>query len=522
MHQKAFFEVKIIFINKKEMSRRKTTDEFIRESNILHNYKYDYSKVNYIDSHSKVTIICPVHGEFLQTPDKHVNGQGCPECAKITRAKSISSNTDEFIKKSNKVHNNKFDYSKVSYINNSTKVCIICPTHGEFWQTPFKHLIGQGCPKCAGNKAITTEQFIERAKGVHGDKYDYSKSICNGTHNKTIIICPTHGEFEQMPKEHLKGKGCPLCANESKHKKLKLENEIALERTKHACQGKYIIPDDFKYVNLKTKVKVICPIHGEWETLPRNLWGGHGCPKCSNTVSKNENELYEYVCNLLGEENVISRDRIILNGKELDIYIPSLNIAIEYNGLRWHSDEFNKDKNYHLNKLIECNKNGVKLIQVFEDEWIEHHDIVLKKIKHILGLNDNRKVYARKCDVKEIDKHIAYDFLDKNHIQGSADSSIALGAYYNDILMGVMTFTEESKNHWNLTRFATNNNFRCIGIAGKIFSTFLTIYKPFYIKSFADRRWTLSEEKNLYVQLGFNLAEILRPDYRYVNGHKRL
>ena len=201
--------------------------------------------------------------------------------------------------------------------------------------------------------------------------------------------------------------------------------------------------------------------------------------------------------------------------------MPKLHIAIEYNGLRWHSEEFNKDKNYHLNKLIKCNEKGIRLIQIFEDEWIERQEIVLKKIKHILGFNDGEKIYARKCEVKEIDKHLAYEFLDKNHIQGSVDSSVAFGCFYESKLVGVMLFTKESKDNWNLTRFATDNDIRCIGVAGKLFKAFLTVYNPIYVKSFADRRWTLSEENNLYVQLGFELAERLRPDYRYVNGQKR-
>jgi hypothetical protein len=163
----------------------------------------------------------------------------------------------------------------------------------------------------------------------------------------------------------------------------------------------------------------------------------------------------------------------------------------------------------------------LKLIQIFEDEWIERHDIVLKKIKHILGFNNGNKIYGRKCIIKEVDKHEAYDFLEKNHIQGFVESSVAFGAYYNDALVAVMTFTEESKGNWNLTRFATDNDLRCIGVAGKLFSAFLRAYNPSYVKSFADRRWTLSQEHNLYVELGFKLGEVLRPDYRYVNGQKR-
>lgn len=503
------------------MSIKLTKDDVINRARKVHGDKYDYSKVNYIDSHTKVCIVCPIHGEFWQMPSKHLNGQGCPECAKITRAESIASNSIEFINKAKMVHGNKFLYDKVEYVKNSIPVIITCPTHGDFIQRPDKHLIGHGCPKCANNEKMSTDEFIKRARLIHGSKYSYDKSICNGTHNKTIITCPIHGDFEQTPKEHMKGKGCPKCGNESKHLKLKLDNDAVIKRIKSVCGDRYIIPNNLNYINQTSKIKVICPKHGEWETTPRILWNGHGCPLCSNTVSKIEETLYNYVCELLGKENVISRDREILDGKELDIYIPKLKVAIEYNGLRWHSDEFNKDKNYHLNKLIKCNEKGIRLVQIFEDEWIERQEIVLRKIKHILGFNDGEKIYARKCEVKEINKHLAYEFLDKNHIQGSVDSSVAFGCFYESKLVGVMLFTQESKDYWNLTRFATDNDVRCIGVAGKLFKAFLTAYNPTYVKSFADRRWTLSKEHNVYTELGFELAEILKPDYKYVNGKKR-
>ena len=263
-------------------------------------------------------------------------------------------------------------------------------------------------------------------------------------------------------------------------------------------------------------------IHGEFEQTPEHHLQGKGCPRCGHNLSKAENEIYEYVCQFMPKEDVVRRDRTILSdNKELDIYIPKLNIAIEYNGLRWHSEEFNKDKNYHLKKLIECNNKGIKLIQIFEDEWVERKEIVLKKIKHILGFNDGKKIYARKCVVNEVDKHVAYDFLDKNHIQGSVGSTLFFGGFYNDKLVAVMGFNQDSEGCWNLTRYASDNDTRCVGLAGKLFKAFLTAYNPKYVKSFADRRWTLSEEDNLYVQLGFELAEELRPDYRYVNGQKR-
>jgi hypothetical protein len=198
----------------------KTNDEFIKEARKVHNNRYDYSKVNYKGSHVKVCIICPIHGEFWQTPANHLMGKGCKKCAQISLwdrrgRKTTKSIVEEF----KTVHGNKYDYSKVEYSGNKAKVCIICPEHGEFWQTPAKHLSGQGCPEC-GKKLlwdrrgrITTNEFIKRAKEVHGDKYDYSKVDYKRRDSKVCIICPEHGEFLQTPAKHLEGQECPECNN---------------------------------------------------------------------------------------------------------------------------------------------------------------------------------------------------------------------------------------------------------------------------------------------------------------------
>ena len=434
--------------------------------------------------------------------------------------------TKEFIEKSKKVHGGKYDYSKVIYINPKEKVCIICPIHGEFWQKPYNHLNGQGCGRCrydmlSSKYKKTTEEWIEEAKSVHGNKYDYSKVNYNLCQDKVCIICPRHGEFWQRPLSHIQGQGCPHCYNESKIWKYILGNNKFIEKSKEIHGDKYDY-SNVHYTATRKKVKIICPIHGEFEQTPEHHLQGKGCPRCGHNLSKAENEIYEYICQFIPLEDVIKRDRTILNdNKELDIYIPKLHTAIEYNGLRWHSEEFNKDKNYHLNKLIECNSKGIKLIQIFEDEWIERKEIVLKKLKHILGFDNSSVVYARKCSIMEINYKLARDFLEKNHIQGFVSSTKYFGAFYNENLVGVMSFLKEKKDMWNLTRFSTDNNKRCIGLAGKLFKAFITAYNPKYVKSFADRRWTLSKEENVYTKLGFTLSEELRPDYRYVNGQKR-
>ena len=193
--------------------RRKTTKQFIEEAKKLHGDKYDYSKVEYIDARNKVCIICPIHGEFWQTPDNHLHGQNCPKC--IGRLITCK---DEFKEIAKNIHGNKYDYSKVKYIDTKTKVCVICPKHGEFLVNPNHHISQkQGCPKCAG-KYKTTEEVIETFKSVHGDKYDYSKVNYKTMKDKVVITCPIHGDFEQSPDNHIHGKGCPSC-NESQLEK---------------------------------------------------------------------------------------------------------------------------------------------------------------------------------------------------------------------------------------------------------------------------------------------------------------
>lgn len=191
---------------RKGKHRLLTTNEFIRRAKEIHGDKYDYSQVVYINSQIPVCIICPEHGEFWQIPASHINqNSGCPKCSGLARK-----NNEEFIENAKQIHGDKYDYSRVEYKNNRLKVCIICPEHGEFWQTPKIHLRGFGCKKCSNNY-LDKETFSKKAREIHGDKYDYSNVNYVNNHTKVKIICPEHGEFEQIPNSHLNGRGCPLC-----------------------------------------------------------------------------------------------------------------------------------------------------------------------------------------------------------------------------------------------------------------------------------------------------------------------
>ncbi len=187
--------------------RKLTTEEFITKAKEVHGDKYDYSNTPYINSRTKINITCSIHGEFSQIAANHLAGQGCSVCAGTEK-----STTEKFNEKAIKIHVGKYDYSKVSYVNNITKVKIICPTHGIFEQIPKHHLKGHGCFQCAGKEQSTTKEFIKKVRMVHNTKYDYSKVNYINAHTKISIICPIHGIFEQKPYSHLNGSECPSCA----------------------------------------------------------------------------------------------------------------------------------------------------------------------------------------------------------------------------------------------------------------------------------------------------------------------
>lgn len=499
-----------------------TREEAIQRAKKVHGDKYDYSKTFFNKVTDDVTIICPIHGEFTQQMRQHYRGQGCPECGFEKRANSKRDTTESFIKKATEIWGDLYDYSKVDYIDTKTKVTLICKTHGDFLIIPGDHLnLHRGCPYC-GNKRKgafrkkTTEDFISTAREVKGDNYTYEKTEYITNRDKITVTCKKHGDFLTNPYNFLHGSSCPWCAREKQALEQRLTKPEFIFRARKAHGDKYDY-SKVDYIDGKTPVKIICPIHGEFEQKPYYHLAGNGCPVCGLRESKAENEIYDFCCELIGQENIVRNTRKEIYPYEIDIYIPSLKIGIEYNGVLWHSDRYNNDQNYHLKKLEKCNENCIKLIQVFEDEFVNNRELVLNKIRHILGFDTlSEKVYGRKCSVTVIPKKEAKEFLSKNHIQGFGRSTVCVGAYNNERLIGVMCFKRENiPGKWELVRFATLNTVVCSGVAGKLFSYFIRNYNPDEIKSFADRRWTIDSENNVYTKLGFEIDSYLKPDYRY-------
>ena len=218
------------------MPKYRTTEEFILMATNKYGTTYDYSKVKYTNAYTKVCIVCKKHGEFWQTPALHLYYGGCTKCGRIRT-------TPELILEFKHIHGNKYDYSRVQYTTSKAKVCIVCPTHGEFWQSKDNHLKGKGCPTCnnidkLSRYSMTIEDFTRRAIETHHNKYDYSKTKYINTKTPIIIICPKHGQFSQRPGEHLQGHGCPIC-NSSKGEKKVLQ---WLTTRGIECNPQYVFP----------------------------------------------------------------------------------------------------------------------------------------------------------------------------------------------------------------------------------------------------------------------------------------
>lgn len=501
--------------NDKLTQLRTNKESFIKESNEVHQCKYDYSGVDYKGVTTKVKIICPIHGEFWQAPRIHLKGCGCPKCGFERQNDATRLTTEEFIIRANKIQGNKYDYSKVEYVDYNTKVCIICPEHGEFWQTPNKHLLGQGCPKCGNTKKLSLTEFIERSRKIHGNKYDYSKAryVNNGT--KVCIICPIHGEFWQTPHNHLIGRGCNKCKN----------NKISVSETKttekFVLEARKVHGDKYdysktEYLSAKDKVCIVCPEHGDfWQEASSHI-SGCGCPKCNHIISKAETEIAEYVRSLYDGEVITNCRNMLAEHKELDIYIPSLKVAFEYDGMIWHSDRYRVDANYHLKKTEECANKGIKLYHIFEYEWINRQEIVKDKIKHIIGVNYNEYNHTGDYKIIKVNEEEAKEFNERYNLQGHITSSLYIGMHYNNELKSMLSLQKETDNKWKIVRFtnSVNNNF----IVNIIIDYFIDKYNPNKIEAYEDRRWVADPNDGIYCRMGFEFVDTIPPDYSYTKG----
>lgn len=250
--------------------------------------------------------------------------------------------------------------------------------------------------------------------------------------------------------------------------------------------------------------------------------GTRSCPHCMNSgCSNEEQELYTYLLSLVDDSELKHNDRTVLAPLELDFYFPKHKLAIEYDGLFWHSDEMQPDYKYHLSKTLGCEQKNIQLIHIFENEWIYKQDIVKSRIKNLLGIYDHT-MFARKCTVVDVSSKLARDFYDKNHIQGRVNASINYGLEHDNEIVAMMSFGKSrfsKKYEWELLRFCTKLGCHVPGGASKLLKHFERSCCPASVVSYADRRWSTG---NMYLKLGFVFDHASSPDYWYFNDYSTM
>jgi hypothetical protein len=325
--------------------------DFEKNARAVHGGKYDYSRVEYVGSPIPVEIICLVHGSFLQRPYSHLQGIGCPECKNDAHrsniAKKAARAAKEFIEKAVAVHGHRYDYSKAAYSRSGVQTTITCKKHGEFSQTPLKHLQGQGCRKCAQedlNKRRNQkarDEFIARAKQVHQGKYDYGASVYIDARTALVIGCPTHGLFKQTADGHLGGSGCIKCRDDQNRKlqqvKMQKAGSTFSARSTLIHKGKYDY-SEVKYEGKESPVTIICPVHGKFNQKPGKHLQGTGCPQCAIELNVGEEEIAKILASLgVSFERQFAPDWGKNHGQKrygviYDFALHDLNILIERDG----------------------------------------------------------------------------------------------------------------------------------------------------------------------------------------------
>jgi len=327
------------------------------------------------------------------------------------------------------------------------------------------------------------------------------------------------------------------------------QSEIIKEKIKKTNLEKYGVenPQQSKIIQLKSSQK----IYGGLKIIDLNFSEKNYtilCDKCGNTYkigfdllnkrikihktepclicnplhtqkSDKENRLYKFIKDNYNGE-IISSDREILKPQELDIYLPELKLAFEFNGVYWHNELY-KEKNYHLEKTKKCEEQDIQLVHIWEDDWNYKQEIIKSMILNKIGVTHN-KIYGRKTEIKEInDNKLIREFLDKNHLQGFVGSKIKIGLFYENELVSLMTFgkkrlfmnSNSKDGEYELLRFCNKLNTNVIGGASKLFNYFIKNYKPKEIITYANRSHS---QGNLYEKLGFEFVSKTLPNYYYV------
>jgi len=489
-----------------------TLEKFIEKAQRVHGKKYDYSKSSYLGDDREILVLCGLHGEFTQNASSHLQGIGCPKCGRLKASQSHLLSKEEVLSRSIEIHGDKYDYNQMEYVNTKTKIMIVCPKHGKFRQSPTNHVLGQGCPKCGIETAkshcsVDTETFIRRSRKTHGDKYDYSKSEYADTKTKIIIICPEHGEFKQLPKNHVNGQGCASCAID--------KSRVGLEEFKDRASETHLNRYDYsasKFTNTNEKIGIICPEHGIFkQTVASHLHQCCGCPTC------NISNIHLAVIDMIPDGiQHTTNDRSVLNGLEIDSYFPEHKFGIEIHGEYYHGlrnnnvDGYKRLKNLNQNKSIAAEEAGIKLYQFWGDEITNKPALVKSMILNALGRS--KPQYARKLEIKSLSNREVSGFFNENHLQGHRNAKVNLALTRDDDVVSCLTLSKHLKYGWEIIRYANKSGTTVVGGFTRLLKHFIKTQKPEFIMTYADRRYSIG---SIYLLNGFKLIDITKPGYFY-------
>ncbi|QDH50446.1 hypothetical protein RW_GP085c [Caulobacter phage RW] len=433
----------------------------------------------------------------------------------------------------------RYDFSQAQYDGALKPIeNIVCPKHGPFAQYSgqLRKPGGAGCPACGGEvraskKRLTNEQVRAMVEDRYGDQYTLDRMVYRNTQTKIIVTCKDHGDFATLPVNFLyKGKGCSKCGAVKRGRRK--DPAAAGRKTADAKLAKYaaaFVEDARKvhgdvydysradYQGRNTKVEIVCPKHGSFTQKPyHHLARNQGCPECSHHRSKGETAILKFV-SIFAEAQ--TRNRSIVPPKELDIYLPEHKLAIEYCGEYWHgsrnADEEAFARTRHIDKMRACEAQGIRLLTVFENEWLERPHAIKRLIRNVMG-KSRGKVMARKCELERVPHAEAAAFFEAYHPQGGGGWGEHYGLYWNDKLVACMRFTHGANDRganatrvWTLARYATRVTVQ--GGASRLLSAFREEHPGEDIKSFSDNRYFTG---GMYEALGFTLEEESAPDYQ--------